>query len=69
MYKVIIVDRNGRVSKYMTKTAPIVDDDHIRVFYEERHTLVFVIANLVSYSITDLSKNKEENNAKEQIPV
>lgn len=69
MFKTIVVDRNGRVSKYVTNERPKVNGDALVIYNTEFHTLVFIIPNLVSYSITDLRRNKDENNEKEQVHV
>ena len=66
MFKTIVVDRNGRVSKYATKEKPKVNGDALVIYNTEFHTLVFIISNLVSYSITEL-RNKDENDEKEQV--
>lgn len=66
MYKVIIVDRNGRSSKFMPKQKPVIRDGCIFVYDSEQYTLAFVIENLTSYSITNMeSRFKEGNNEKE----
>lgn len=56
MFKVIIVDRNGRKAIHTPRTKPVIEDGCIKVYDTKYYTLVYVIANLTSYSITDLSR-------------
>ncbi len=62
MYKVTIVDRNGRVSKHMPKVKPEIKDGQILVYNTDTYILGFVIANLTSYSIIDIDKRAEKRN-------
>ena len=66
MHKVVIVDRNGRVSKYMPKERPEIKDGQIFVYNTDTYILSFVIANLTSYSITDIKKRQEKREANEE---
>ena len=61
MCKVVIVDRNGRVSKYMPKDKPRIEDGCIFVYDTDTYVLAFVIANLTSYSITDMAKRGKKH--------
>lgn len=66
MFKVVIVDRNGRVSKYMPKTKPEIKDGQIFIYNTETYVLSFVICNLTSYSITDMDKRHEKRESDEK---
>lgn len=65
LYKVIIVDRNGRVSKFTSKMPPVITDTTITMNPTPNYTLVFIIANLTSYSITELNKKRADSNEAE----
>ena len=72
-YKIIVMDRNGRSSKFVVKEKPVITDQTITLKPTPFYELVFVINNLTSYSITTLkthpenvqSTDKETEDAKE----
>lgn len=64
-YKIVVVDRNGHVSKLSSKNAPVITDSTITITPTPNYTLVFVIANLTSYSVTELNKKRDAGNEKE----
>ena len=69
-YKIIVMDRNGRSSKFVVKEKPVITDQTITLKPTPFYELVFVINNLTSYSITTLkthpdSVQKENEDAKE----
>lgn len=67
MYKMIVMDRNGRTSKFMLKQEPEITEQTITLHPTPYYTLVFVINNLTSYSITKLrNKSEEEKNDEEE---
>ena len=61
MYKVIVMDRNGRTSKFVVKNEPEITDQTITLHPTPNYTLVFVINNLTSYSITTLRNRNSED--------
>lgn len=69
-YKIIVMDRNGRSSKFVVKEKPVITEQTITLKPTPFYELVFVINNLTSYSITTLkthpdSVQKETEDAKE----
>ena len=66
MFKVIITDRNGRASKIISKNEPEITDKIITLHPTPNYTLVFVIDNLTSYSITKLRNRNGEEKQEEQ---
>lgn len=69
-YKIIVMDRNGRSSKFVVKEKPVITDQTITLKPTPFYELVFVINNLTSYSITTLKTHpdgaqKENEDAKE----
>lgn len=61
MYKVIVVDRTGKKTIHTPKEKPMVRDGCLVVYDTKYYTLVYVIANLTSYSVTDLSRKFKED--------
>lgn len=65
-YKIIVMDRNGRTSKFVVKDEPIITENTIELNPTPWYKLVFVIQNLTSYSITTLNPKRDKEDKEDE---